>query len=82
MVDETYLRVGGQWAFLYRAVDESGQVVDVLLSEKRALESAEHIFERLDGTRQRRSTDAPGYTSSGHSQPSRSSVHMFPSRIA
>jgi transposase-like protein len=36
-VDETYLRVGGQWAYLYRAVDESGQVVDVLLREKRDL---------------------------------------------
>jgi transposase-like protein len=26
--DETYVRVGGKWAYLYRAVDETGQVVD------------------------------------------------------
>jgi transposase-like protein len=45
-VDETYLRVGGQWAYLYRAVDERGQVVDVLLREKRDLESAEAFFEQ------------------------------------
>ena len=43
-VDETYVRVGKQWAYLYRAVDQSGQVVDVLLREKRDLESAEAFF--------------------------------------
>ncbi len=45
-VDETYLRVGKEWAYLYRAVDESGQVVDVLLREKRDLESAKAFFEQ------------------------------------
>ncbi len=43
-VDETYVRVGKAWAYLYRAVDELGQVVDVLLREKRDLESAEAFF--------------------------------------
>ncbi len=42
-VDETYLRIGKRWAYLYRAVDEDGQVVDVL-REKRDLESAEAFF--------------------------------------
>ena len=45
-VDETYLRVGKAWAYLYRAVDEAGQVVDVLLREKRDLESAKAFFEQ------------------------------------
>jgi len=45
-VNETYLRVGKTWAYLYRAVDESGQVVDVLLREKRDLESAKAFFEQ------------------------------------
>ena len=45
-VDETYVRVGKTWAYLYRAVDESGQVVDVLLREKRDLESAKAFFEQ------------------------------------
>ena len=44
--DETYLRVGKHWAYLYRAVDEAGQVVDVLLREKRDLESARTFFEQ------------------------------------
>ena len=45
-VDETYLRVGKKWAYLYRAVDESDQVVDILLREKRDLESARAFFEQ------------------------------------
>ncbi len=45
-VDETYVRVGKTWAYLYRAVDEAGQVVDVLLREKRDLESAEAFFKQ------------------------------------
>jgi len=43
-VDETYVRVGKAWAYLYRAVDEAGQVVDVLLREKRDLTSAKAFF--------------------------------------
>jgi transposase, IS6 family len=43
-VDETYLRVGGRWGYLYRAVDGRGQVVDVLLREHRDLESARAFF--------------------------------------
>ena len=30
-VDASYMRVGGRWAYLYRAIDEDGQVIDVLL---------------------------------------------------
>ncbi len=42
--DETYVRVAGRWAYLYRAVDEHGQVVDVLLRERRDLASARAFF--------------------------------------
>jgi len=34
-VDETYLKVGGRWCYLYRAVDQFGQVIDVLASPNR-----------------------------------------------
>jgi IS6 family transposase len=40
LVDETYVRVEGRWAYLYRAIDEDGQVIDVLLREHRDLDSA------------------------------------------
>jgi transposase-like protein len=42
--DETYVRVHGRWAYRYRAIDEQGQVVDVLLREHRDLASAEAFF--------------------------------------
>jgi hypothetical protein len=31
-VDETYLKVGGTWRYLFRAIDQFGQVIDVFLS--------------------------------------------------
>ena len=34
-VDESYVKVVGRWTYLYRAVDQYGQVIDVLVSEKR-----------------------------------------------
>ncbi len=33
-MDETYIKVKGQWVYLYRAVDKEGQTVDFMLSEK------------------------------------------------
>ena len=33
--DETYIKVKGQWMYLYRAVDKAGQRVDFYLSRKR-----------------------------------------------
>jgi transposase, IS6 family len=33
-VDETYVKVAGRWRYLYRAVDQFGQVIDVLLSQQ------------------------------------------------
>jgi transposase-like protein len=44
--DETYVQVAGRWAYLYRAIDEYGQVVDVLLREHRDLESARAFFDQ------------------------------------
>jgi IS6 family transposase len=43
-VDETYLKVAGQWTYLYRAVDQHGQVIDVLLSARRDLAAARRFF--------------------------------------
>jgi len=39
-VDETYVKVGGRWTYLYRAVDQRGQVIDVLLSVRGDLGAA------------------------------------------
>ena len=34
-VDETYVRVGGKWKYLFRAVDKHGQLIDSMLSDRR-----------------------------------------------
>ena len=39
-MDETYIRVKGEWRYLYRAVDKSGQTIDFLLTEYRDTEAA------------------------------------------
>jgi putative transposase len=43
-VDETYVRVQGQWQYLYRAIDRDGNLVDVRLSDTRDLSAAEVFF--------------------------------------
>jgi len=51
-VDETYLKVAGQWVYLYRAIDQYGQVIDVLASPKRDLAATRRFFARaLHGAR-------------------------------
>jgi IS6 family transposase len=44
-VDETYVKVAGVWRYLYRAVDQFGQVIDVFLSRRRDLAAARRFFE-------------------------------------
>src|SRR6266487_1788036 len=39
-MDETYIKVKGQWRYLYRAVDKQGQTIDFLLTEQRDEEAA------------------------------------------
>jgi len=39
-MDETYIRVKGEWRYLYRAVDTTGQIIDVQLTEHRDTEAA------------------------------------------
>jgi IS6 family transposase len=44
--DETYVKVAGRWTYLYRAIDQHGQVIDVLLSRRRDLAAARRFFTR------------------------------------
>ena len=39
-VDETYVKVAGNWAYLYRAVDSAGETIEFMLSPKRDLVAA------------------------------------------
>ncbi len=42
-VDETYIRVGGTWKYLFRAVDKPGRLIDFMLSDRRNTRAA-HRF--------------------------------------
>ncbi len=48
-VDETYVRVAGQWRYVYRAIDQFGQVVDVFVSARRDAGAARRFFKRVIG---------------------------------
>src|SRR4051812_5960800 len=45
-VDETYVRVNGVWRYVYRAVDQHAQVIDVLVSVRRDATAARRFFTR------------------------------------
>lgn len=50
-VDETYTRLAGTWTYIYRAIDEAGQVVDAYFSTRRNAAAAEAFFRRaIDAT--------------------------------
>jgi putative transposase len=43
-MDETYIKVKGQWRYLYRAVDKTGQTIDFLLTEERDEQAAKRFL--------------------------------------
>ena len=43
-VDDTYVKVSGVWSYVYRAVDQHGQVIDVYDSRRRDIASARSFF--------------------------------------
>jgi transposase-like protein len=45
-VDETYVKVNGVWRYVYRAVDQYGQVIDILVSARRDAAAARRFFTR------------------------------------
>jgi transposase-like protein len=51
-VDETYVKVAGKWRYVYRAIDQFGQVIDVFVSRCRDGNAAHRFFERaIDATK-------------------------------
>jgi transposase-like protein len=49
-VDETYVKVNGLWRYVYRAIDQHGQVIDVLVSARRDAAAAQRFFRRAIAT--------------------------------
>jgi DDE domain len=48
-VDDTYLKVDGSWRYLFRAIDEFGQIIEVYLSPRLDAKAARRFFERAIG---------------------------------
>jgi transposase-like protein len=49
-VDETYVKVNGVWRYVYRAIDQYGQVIDVLVCARRDADAARRFFRRALST--------------------------------
>jgi IS6 family transposase len=45
-LDETYVKVGTQWKYLYRAIDSIGQTIEFMLSAKRDVTAANRFFKK------------------------------------
>ena len=52
-VDETYVKVAGVWRYVYRAVDQNGQVIDIYVSKRRNIPAATRFFETMLAGRER-----------------------------
>jgi len=55
--DETYVKVNDVWRYVYRAVDQDGQVIDVLVSARRDAAAARQFFRRAMATLKVRPTE-------------------------
>src|SRR6266498_1099578 len=64
-VDEVFVRIGGLQQYLYRMIDETGHVVDVLVREHRDTASAEAFFRQA----QERTAGLPEEVVSDYHQP-------------
>jgi transposase-like protein len=49
-VDETYVKVAGHWRYVYRAIDQFGQVIDVFVASRRETKAAQRFCQRAIGT--------------------------------
>ena len=47
------MKVAGRWRFVYRAIDQFGQVIDVFVSPRRDAAAARRFFEQAIGTTRR-----------------------------
>ncbi len=46
-IDETYVKVGTQWKYLYRALDKDGNTIEFMLSAKRDIPAVKRFFRKM-----------------------------------
>jgi len=64
-LDETYVKIKGKWAYLYRAVDKEGHTIDFLLTPNRDRDAAEAFLRkaiRTQGLPEKITIDRSGAT--------------------
>jgi putative transposase len=49
-MDETYIKVKGEWVYLYRAVDKEGKTIDFMMSKKRDRKAVLKFFKKAIGS--------------------------------
>jgi len=49
-MDETYIKIKGEWKYLYRAVDKQGNTIDFLLTARRDKKAARRFFNKAIGS--------------------------------
>ncbi|MEO5969965.1 MAG: IS6 family transposase [Bdellovibrionia bacterium] len=67
-LDETYIRLKGKWAYLYRAVDKCGETIDFLLTAKRDWKAAKRFLKkaiRNNGEPEKINIDKSGANTAG-----------------
>ncbi|MBV8866701.1 MAG: IS6 family transposase [Acidobacteriaceae bacterium] len=77
-VDETYLKVSGQWVYLYRAIDKQGQLIDSMLSPKRDRAAAQRFFRRAQTVAGRRPEQV---TTDGHNSYPRALAEVLGKKV-
>src|ERR687885_748573 len=77
-VDETYLKVGGRWCYLYRAIDRDGQLVDSMLSPKRDMAAAQRFFRSAQTVAGRRPEQV---TTDGHNSYPRAIAEVLGKKV-
>ena len=86
-IDETYIKIRGQWRYLYRAIDKHGTPVDFLLTAKRDLAAAKRFFRKMlkDGPLTRTRPDWHGrgrsLSAGHHSRPERGAAAARPAAL-
>ncbi len=53
-IDETYVKAGKSWKYLYRALDKEGNTIEFMLSAKRDISAAKRFFKKVMGADHRR----------------------------
>jgi len=46
-LDETYVKVGTEWKYLYRAIDSTGNTIEFMLSARRDVSAAKRFFKKM-----------------------------------